>query len=233
MPSGTFVPFQILSFPTARAEMRTVERRPRGSRDEQADPVYTQIAFRDGRVAGFGRAEILHRKGVQVEGFWHGYPITEIVEQKTFDAYYKWSRNDRLFIAQTEKEVALSAADALSKEFRDVLNLETVTIDFRQIIATAVDVTGSWFKGMRHPNIKCEAAFGYHINRDPEFLRLCQIGNHSNIVAIMSFGTEMLKVNISKIGSVYFMDDHPVETCLRFVEHLQQYRIVPAAAQAR
>ncbi len=224
MPSGTFVPFEVVRFPSNRKTLKTEERRPRGSDDPQADPVYTQLAFSTHKVAGnFEQAILTHRKGVYVEGFWHGTPITHIVEQKKFDAYF--DVNQKILITRARKETALSAVEALNDEFKDIFQLRTIGLDFAQIIPRAVNVIGSWFKGMQFTNVRTEAAFGSGINNDPEFKRMAALGRHSNLVVVMHFGSDMFKVNLSKEGSVYFMDEHPLQTCLSFVMHLRKYRL--------
>jgi hypothetical protein len=226
MPTGTFVLFDIVRFPDTRRPIRTEPRRPRGSRDEEADPVFTELRFtRQDTVAGFEVARVTHRRGVHVEGFWHGTPITQFVEQKVFNAFFRL--DDRALIAHTKKEIALAAADALCDEFSEVLELRNVELDFGQIIPIAINVIGSWFKGMRYTNIRSEAAFGSQINRDPEFLRMSRLGNHSNLVVVMNFGGEQIEVNLSRDGSAFFMGDYPVDVCLRFVIDLRRYRVTP------
>jgi len=224
MPSGTFVPFEIARFPDGTKPLKTKDKPPRGTDDPEADPVYTKLTFSDGgKVGGFQRATITHRKGVRVEGLWHGTPITELVEHKEFDAYFDLEK--KVFIAHTTKEVGLSAVDALNQEFKEIFDLRTAALDFARIIPHAVNVIGSWFKGMKFSNIRTEAAFGSGINKDPEFLRMAGLGNHSNLIVVMHFGSDTFKVNLSKEGSVYFMDEHPVHTCLDFVMHLRKYQV--------
>ncbi len=231
MPSGTFVPFEIAHFPEQRKPLKTAERRPRGSDDPQADPVYTELRFTRGdKLGDFEVARITHRKGIRVEGFWHGTQITELVQQKVFDAYFALDRN--ILVAHTAKEIALSAADTLTHEFHSILELRAISLDFSQIIPHAVNVIGSWFKGMKFANIRTEAAFGSGVDKDPEFLRLGGLGSHSNLIVLMHLGADTYKVNISKDGSTYFMDGHPIADCLNFVMHLLKYRITPHPPKA-
>ena len=87
MAGRAFVPFEIIRFPTNRNTLRTTERRPRGSVDEQADPVFTILRFRRGdQIEGFDLAGVTHRKGVRVDGIWHGNPIDQIVKETRFEA---------------------------------------------------------------------------------------------------------------------------------------------------
>ncbi len=109
--------------------------------------------------------------------------------------------------------------------FGEIFDLQTLSLDFTQIIPKAINVIGSWFKGMQHTNIRTEAAFGSGINKDPEFLRMAELGHHSNLIVVMNFGSDTFKVNLSKQGSAYFMDEHPLQTCLDFVMHLRKYRL--------
>jgi len=231
MPSGTFVLFSLHRFPERRARnnsYKTEERRPRGSVDDRSDPVYTSISLSpagEHAVADFGHAVAVHRKGVRIEGWWHGNQITQVVQQRRFDIYFDHQR--ALFVAHVEKEIALSAVRDLVRddETREHFDLRPIEVDFRQIIPRALNVIGSWFKDMTYTNVRTEAAFGDHITRDAEFMRMSQLGNHSNLTVVMDFRGQQMKVNISRIGSAYFMADYPLEDCLEFMVMLHGFRI--------
>ena len=224
MAGRTFVPFEIVRFPTNRHALRTEERAPRGALDDQTDPVYTELRFRTrARVREFNLATVTHRKGVHVDGYWHGNPIHEIVQVSNFDAYF--SLNQHMLIANAKKDVALSAVHNLTTEFHQILELREYEIDFSRIIPRALNLIGSWFKGMRHTNITTEAAFGSHINQDEEFRRKARLGTLSNLIVVMDFGGDTIKANLSKIGSAYFLEGYPIETCIGFLLHLRRYRI--------
>jgi len=228
MPSGTFVIFLVQRFPEPggrRKYYKTEDRKPRGSRDERADPVYTSIRLTgEGAPAGFNHAAMTHRKGVRIEGLWHGNVITEVVQQSKFDAYF--DLGNRIFIARTEKNIGLSAVKDLNEDeaLREFFQLRTVDLDFRQIIPRAINVIGSWFKGMRYTNIRSEAAFGDQINRDAEFTRLSGLGQHSNLLVVLDFNGSAIKVNLSRVGSTYFMEDYPLRTCLEFMVYLLNFQ---------
>ena len=235
MPRGTFVIFRVDRFPepgNART-YKTEEKRPRGSDDEHADLVYTSIRISDQQapIAGeYGRAALVHRKGVKIEGVWHGNIITEVVQQKKFDGYF--NRQRRTFIAEVEKEIAMSAAEALSGDrvLGQHFRFRKIDLDFSRITPRAINVIGAWFKGMRYTNIRTEAAFGNHITIDPEFLRMAQHGNQSNLILVIDFNGTHLKLNISRAGSAFFMQDCPLEMCLAFMEHLLTYERAPNPA---
>jgi hypothetical protein len=194
-----------------------------------ADPIFTEFSFgRGAPQGGFQVGRITHRQAVHVEGFWHGTPITELVQESKFDAYYRL--DEKILIAHCRKEVALSAVRALNGGFGEVLELRPVEVDFARIIPRAITVIGSWFKGMSYSNIRSEAAFGNQINRDPEFARMCALGKHTNLIVVISHGADTLKVNLSRDGSAYFMDNTPTQTCLEFVALLTQYRVAGAQA---
>jgi hypothetical protein len=226
MPRGTFVVFRADRFPetSSRRTYKTEEKRPRASRDDRSDPVFTSIRLsNESSVSGYEQALVTHRKGVKIEGLWHGNIISEVVQQKKFDAYY--NRERQIFIAQAEKEIALAAAEALSSDnaLREFFRFRSIELDFSQITPRAINVIGAWFKGMRYTNIRTEAAFGSHITVDAEFSRMAQHGNQSNLLVVIDHGGEHLKVNISKVGSAFFMEEYPLETCLGFVENLLRY----------
>ena len=224
MPTGTFVIFDIIRFPDEPRTMKTEPRPPRGSRDEAADPVYTQIKFpRDSRVGPFRMATVTHRKPVRVEGYWHGNLVMEVIQHKQFHAYF--DVDEKALISHVQKDIALAAVDALNREFKEVFFLRELSLDFARIIPQALNVIGSWFKGMRFTNVRTEAAFGSQINRDPEFQRLSGLGSHSNLIVVMNFASQTIKVNLSRDGSAFFMDDTPLSVCLDFMLHLRHYRL--------
>lgn len=226
MASGTFVAHRIVRFPEAGRTFTTEEKRPRGSVDEEADPVFTRMNLRRAPlVEGFSQARLTHRKGVRIEGYWHGNPVTEVVQEKRFPAYYDVGR--AIFVSRVQKQIAMSAIAVLNDELAD-FDLRQVELDFTNIIPVASNVIGSWFKGMRYTNIRSEAAFGDHIDRDAEFLRMSGLGRHSNLVVVIPFEDAEVKVNISRDGSVYFLEDYDLETCLRFVVYLLQFQVAPA-----
>jgi hypothetical protein len=236
MPRGTFVIFHLDRFPEPgnTRTYKTEEKRPRASHDQQADPVYTTIRIPNQQVpigADYSRASVVHRKGVKIEGVWHGHIITEVVEQRKFDGYF--NRQRRTFIGEVEKEIAMSAAEALNSDpaLGQLFRFRKIELDFSQITPRAINVIGAWFKGMRYTNIRTEAAFGNHITVDPEFRRMAQHGNQSNLILVIDFGGTHLKVNISRAGSAFFMQDCPLETCLAFMEHLLAYERVPNPPQ--
>ena len=175
------------------------------------------------RKDGFTRAKVTHRKGVKIEGMWHGNVITEVVEQTEFDSYF--SRDRHVFIAEVEKEIALSVAEDLSTDarLREFFSFRKIEIDFTQIIPRAINVIGAWFKGMRYTNIRTQAAFGNQITVDAEFVRMAQHGNQSNLVVVLDHAGTQVKVNVSKVGSTFFMEDYPLATCLEFMEQLLAY----------
>lgn len=231
MPRGTFVIFRLDRFPPpdGRKTYKTAEKRPRGSHDNHADPVFTSITLHDDETQPedlYSKANVTHRKGVRIEGMWHGHVITEVVAQKKFDCYF--SRERRLFIAEVDKEVALSAAEALSTDdvLRELFSFRRIELDFTQITPRAINVIGAWFKGMQYTNIRTQAAFGNQITVDPEFTRMAQHGNQSNLVVVLDHAGTHVKVNVSKVGSTFFLDDQTLETCLGFMEGLLAFERV-------
>lgn len=234
MPSGSFTRYLVIKFPDLSTfENKKIRLKPsqlcfevEGMQTPKAsDDIYTEISFRkNDRLSGFNVFDIRHREPIKVKGWWHNNFITELIEDESFNLYYKKLTEDNIIaVTHVKKEISLAAMRTLEKGSAGEFQFEMGEYDFPNIIRTCVNLKGAWFSEMEHPNIRSEAAYGDQIQNDPEFLRLLAMGALSNILVHVDFQGHEVRVNVSKIGSIYFLDDFPEDFCLEFVIFMEQY----------
>lgn len=242
MPSGSFTRYFVKKFPDLSIfEKKIVRPKPsqlcfdaEGMQTPKAsDDVYTEILFRkDDCLGGFNVFDVRHRAPIKVKGWWHNNFITELIEDVSFSLYYKKLSTDSLIaVTHVKKDISLAAMRTLEKDPDGAFFFETGEYDFPNIIKSCVNLKGAWFSEMEYSNIRSEAAYGDQIQNDPEFLRLHAVGALSNILVHIEFQGREVRINASKIGSLYFLDEFPEDFCLEFVLFMEQFLKQPEITQ--
>lgn len=231
MPTGSFTYYTVRKFPPSETlkHPRKVGPNPQtafnveGMQPHDApDPIFTEIRYRHGdSLAGYKVFDVEHRQPVHIRGWWNNNWITQIIQDEKFNLYY--NPDKQVAITHVRKEVSLSATSALEKWASNQFKFEINSLDFNKIIQGCANLKGAWFAKMQYPGIRSEAAYGDKIQRDPEFQRLLEHGVLQNIIVEIEFNGNIVKVNASKIGSLYFIDDYPPAFCLEFWGYLSQF----------
>lgn len=232
MNGGAFTLYRIHHFPAKAAQYRTQPRRPRGARDYQAAPTFTTLDLRGRRlVHGFLEARLEHRDGVRIEGMWHDEPVHELVKVEVFPAYYRAEK--KLFVACANRVLSKAATDRLNKDLPDDVHLVAIRLDFAKLLEslpTGTPILGAWSTDGKRASVRTRAVFGDRIDKAAEFKRMRASGQLSNLSLVFPLGQEHMKVNLSRAGSAFFLDDRSLGDRLRLMEHLAGFESRPESS---
>jgi hypothetical protein len=225
MAKGTFVISRIKKgrFPSEEKIYKTPEKLIKAASAVTADSVYTSISLRNTNIFdNFKISDIIHRNVIKINAQWHGNLIKEGIKERRYHAYYDLKKG--LLVSTVEKNIALAAINRLNKELCQIFSIKGMTFDFPQLMDEIIDVTNVWFKMKeRNEKIRQLALFGNNISSSNYYKELEKQCSVSSICVIFPFDEQQIKVNISKMGSIYFHEDHPLEFCLKFVTYMTKF----------
>lgn len=225
MAKGTFVINLIEKegFPSEERTYNTPKKLIKTASAIQEDRIFTSIKLKNTNIFNsFKISDVIHRHMVKINAHWHGNFIKEGIKERRYHAYY--NLKEGLLVSNVEKNTASAAINRLNKELNQIFSIKGMKVDFSKIMDEIIDITNVWFKMKESKdNIRQIALFGNNISSSNYFKELEKQCTVSSICAIIPFDEQELKVNISKMGSIYFYEDHPLEFCLKFITYMKQF----------
>lgn len=210
--------------PNEKTLFESKEHVPRGCRERDTKPAFTKLELTKKKIAGsYFEAEITHREGVAIEGFWHGQRIHEVVSVSLLAAYYNLAR--KVFIVEAPHSLASAAVRRLNKDCGENIRLTPVRIDFNAILrgTKGLAVRGAWTSSPKEP-IRSRAAFsGDDLQKQADFKRMCKSGELSNMSVSYPFKKKDLRVNVSRSCAAFFLEPVDLDLRLQFMEHLAEF----------
>lgn len=137
--------------------------------------------------------------------------FTYYFEPHDFESYF--NESDGIFIISAKKDVSinlmkelnhLSPIDGRVKPYK----LETIPVNFQEVISRSSDVSGVWAKVDR-TNVETQAFFGTNVNDDPEVKAIIDRGHTSYVQISITYTDIEHKIGITKEGNIVFFTTPP------------------------
>lgn len=220
--------FRITRLNKKKTRFESRDHVPRGCREHDTQPAFTKLDLTNRKFGGaYFEAEITHREGMAMEGFWHGQRIHELVSESLLASYYNLDRN--VLIIEAPHALASAAVRRLDKDCREDIRLTPVRIDFNEVLSKTSDLTvlGAWTSSPKE-TIRSRAVFsGVDLQKQNDFKLMRKSGELSNISVSYPFGKEVLRVNVSRWCAAFFLEPVALEQRLKFMEHLATFALKP------
>lgn len=221
--SRTFVIRRFDSFPAPRSLFKTKERPPTIGLGWLAEPLFTSLRVIGGQpVAGFLRAEVIHREEVKLGGAVYPTSAGGLIQVHRIPAYYK--RSKKLFAIRATKDVALAVLRELDQNLphraKSYLRLDEIKLNLHSIFDEAHNVRGSWIHPLGQSTITNQAYVGTDLEKNQDYHTTLKDGELRNLRAAFTLGHDTLVASVSTDGTVYFLEDYSLYLLLRLVDHL-------------
>jgi hypothetical protein len=226
MSKQSMVLFRITRLNHKKMLFESKEHVPRGCREHDTQPAFTKLDLTKKKFGAiYFEAEITHREGIAMEGFWHGQRIHEVVSESLLASYYNLDRN--VLIIEAPHALASAAVRRLDNDCREDIRLTRVRIDFNHVLSKTPGLTvlGAWTSSPKEM-IRSRAAFsGVDLQKQKDFKLMRKSGELSNISVSYPFGVEDLRVNVSRWCAAFFLEPVALERRLQFMEHLATFEV--------
>ena len=231
MNKNTFVFHHIKKFPLSGI-YKTDPKPLNAASAWEEDFIYSMIHLNlKSSIPGFQKALVTHRWPMREPKYkneniiWHGETVKYMIFEKRFNNFYKLDK--QLFISWAGKDIVKKVIRILNSAFKkefylcDInLDLDKIHSDISRNVLKNSTIKGGWIKRSDKKPIRIEAAFGDEVTNDSEFRSLANKGDFTNLKVVIPYHMKNIKCSISLTGSVFFLEDYPLQTCLNFIEYL-------------